>query len=262
MTIAIVGTPALTNSGAVFATSVATAATNHTAGNALVVSVHCEDLSATIDSVTDTAGNVFQPVAPTRKNQSQLMFQRQFYCLRITGNAANVVTATFSGSVDVRSIEVIELSFVGRLEFDASSFDDRATGATTSTGSISPTSQATGSSIVVAAGSSWTPSTITNTVGGFTAQAKGDNSLQLFTKIASAQVGFPATFTYAASETLFQWLTLREIAAPVILGEPSTGPVQVGDSFRHPGVGKPDLSVARQFRRQPSQHQRGHPAVP
>ena len=232
MTIAIVGTPALGNTGVVFATSIAAPATSHTTGNALVVTAHCEDLSVTIDSVTDTAGNKYLPIFPTRENQSQLMFQRQFICLSIIGNAANVVTANFSGSVDFRGIEVIELSFTGRLEFDASSFDDRATGATSSTFSVSPTAAATGSSIVVAAGSSWNPSVITNTVGGFTAQAKGDNSLQVFTKIGSAQVGFPATFTYAACETLFQWVCIREIAAPVILVPPSTTPVQVGDSFR------------------------------
>jgi hypothetical protein len=77
--------------------TVVTAAQNHTTGNLLVVGVKWEGGGITVNSVTDTAGNTYTPLTARNNGGGDPSFQA-FYAKNITGNASNILTATFSNS--------------------------------------------------------------------------------------------------------------------------------------------------------------------
>lgn len=96
MAIAFVNSASVYNGTAT--TTTVTAAQNVTGGNALVLLVNTEAGGAlTITGVTDTAGSTWsKSVAVT--NITGAGSAECWYCVNVTGNAANQVTATWSGS--------------------------------------------------------------------------------------------------------------------------------------------------------------------
>jgi len=85
-------------------------AANHTTGNALLVVSAYEAATGTkLGSVTDTAGNSYTVVDITRFNTFQDI--QIAYCMSITGNASNVVTAhPDSGSFGYNELMVWQVS--------------------------------------------------------------------------------------------------------------------------------------------------------
>jgi len=89
------------------ATTIAAPAANHTTGNLLVVFVGFHAATATVSSIADTAGNTYTYVASAVYSSNRI---ECWYAKNITGNANNVVTATFSASVNYRTITVDQYS--------------------------------------------------------------------------------------------------------------------------------------------------------
>jgi len=88
-------------------TTIAAPAANHTTGNLLVVFVGCHSISVTVSSIADTAGNTYTKVTSIKDSYDTI---ECWYAKNITGNANNVVTATYSDSVDYRTITVDQYS--------------------------------------------------------------------------------------------------------------------------------------------------------
>jgi len=91
------------------ATTIAAPAANHTSGNLLVVFVGMNSSSVTVSSIADTAGNTYTKVTSIKDSEINDTIEC-WYAKNITGNANNVVTATFSGSVGYRTITVDQYS--------------------------------------------------------------------------------------------------------------------------------------------------------
>jgi outer membrane protein assembly factor BamB len=106
-----------------------------TAGNLNVVAIGFTDATATITSVTDTAGNVYQVAAPLTTGSG--FTQAIYYAKNINGAAAgNSVTVKFSASVpypDIRVLEYHGLDTVNPLDTSASAV---GTSAPTSSGNL------------------------------------------------------------------------------------------------------------------------------
>jgi len=90
-------------------TTIAAPAANHTTGNLLVVFVGMNSTSVTVSSIADTAGNTYTKVTSIKDSEINDTIEC-WYAKNITGNANNVVTATFSGSVGYRTITVDQYS--------------------------------------------------------------------------------------------------------------------------------------------------------
>ena len=93
-------------------TSIASAAKSTTTGNLLVAIVKSEHGSTTVSvtDITDTAGNTWTIVANAHRSAIGDPSVCLAYAKNITGNAANVVTATLSPAGDFRRIIVEEFS--------------------------------------------------------------------------------------------------------------------------------------------------------
>lgn len=107
---AIVGTPTVGNNGA-NDTTVASAAKSTTTGNLIAVFVCAQEGAGTntITGVADTAGNTYTPGTLYGSGGGGALAQ-WFYAHNITGNASNVVTATFSGNNRYKHIIQVEIS--------------------------------------------------------------------------------------------------------------------------------------------------------
>ena len=99
-------------------TTIATAAFNLVAGRLVVVAAKSEGAAGTIDSVSDTAGNTYVPLTGVSYAAGGDGRTRLFYCLSATGNAANVVTVTYSsGSSAYRYARAQSYSYDGTASF-------------------------------------------------------------------------------------------------------------------------------------------------
>jgi len=96
------------NYGTLSATTIAAPAANHTTGNLLVVFVGT-DFTYTVSSIADTAGNTYIYVTRIQSPQTGSIIEC-WYANNITGNASNVVTATYSGTTTDRTIIVDQYS--------------------------------------------------------------------------------------------------------------------------------------------------------
>mgnify|MGYP001582538628 CR=1 FL=1 len=89
-------------------TTIAIAATSHTTGNLIVAMVFSNYASSSaVSSIADTAGNTYTFI---RKRTIVGGDIEIWYAKNITGNASNVVTATFTGAVSNRGIMVHQYS--------------------------------------------------------------------------------------------------------------------------------------------------------
>jgi hypothetical protein len=125
------------------ATSVASAAQAHTAGSVLVALIQAHGTVS--GTPIDIAGNTYHKAGSTATDGAN--FVDIWYAYNIAGNAANVVTANFSGSVAYRAIVVHEFSGFGATDPYATGSQVSATG--TGTALSSGTSTFTGASAVI-----------------------------------------------------------------------------------------------------------------
>jgi hypothetical protein len=109
------------------------------AGDLNVVAIGFSDTTSTITSVTDAAGNVYQPATPLTRGSG--MSQAMYYAKNIKAAAGgtNVVKVQFSGAVpyaDIRILEYSGLDLVNPLDTSASG---AGTGSAASSGNLTTT---------------------------------------------------------------------------------------------------------------------------
>jgi galactose oxidase-like protein/Big-like domain-containing protein len=84
-----------------------------TAGNLNVVAVGWNDTTAQVNSVKDTAGNVYQlAVGPTKLNAAGGFTQSMYYAKNIVASSGNTVTVTFSQAALYPDVRILEYSGV------------------------------------------------------------------------------------------------------------------------------------------------------
>ena len=109
-------------------------------------------------SIADTAGNTYVPLTK-KKSAANNQWVQKFYCLSATGNAANVVTATWASAADFRGIDCASYSYSGTASFDNEGNGDQAAG-TTLTMTLTPTG--TGSNLLTTGIKSFNSNTFQN----------------------------------------------------------------------------------------------------
>jgi hypothetical protein len=115
-----------------FATSIAAAAANHTAGNLLVVGVEFDSgtLGGVLSNLSDTALNTYTVIPGSKVTVGTTNLQIA-YAKNIKGNPANVVTATFTAAAQFRRIIVHQYSGADTTDpFDVAAVGSNATGST------------------------------------------------------------------------------------------------------------------------------------
>src|SRR5690349_14775531 len=88
------------NSNPISGSTVATGSFSSTTGNVIVVGLTNNAGSTTVVSISDTAGNTYTAVDSLQNVTADSTF-RTYYAKNITGNASNVVTATFTNASTV-----------------------------------------------------------------------------------------------------------------------------------------------------------------
>lgn len=116
-------------------TSVASPAQSHTTGNLLVVCIQAQSGGTALSSVTDTAGNTYTKTTSSPVNNGGgVNYDYIYYAKNVTGNASNIITATWAVSYNYLAIAVYEFSGA----------DTTAPFVTDSTGSGASTNMTTG----------------------------------------------------------------------------------------------------------------------
>jgi hypothetical protein len=157
------------------------------AGNLNVVVVGWSDVTSSVVSVSDTAGNVYQLAAPVTRSSSTS--QAIYFAKNVAANASNTVTATFNtpaSYVDLRILEYSGIDTVNPLDQTAS-----AVGSSSSASSGNVTTS-TAKELLVAAGT---------TTGAFVSAGTGFTARVITTPdadIAQDQI-VSATGTYSAT---------------------------------------------------------------
>jgi hypothetical protein len=138
------------------------AAANHTAGNFLAVGIVASSSSGTVSGIIDTAGNLYSQCAGARGNDSG-RFTDIWYAANINGNANNVVSVTFAGSYNFRSVHVIQYSNVATVNpCETAATGNCAACSTVTSGSFSPAQNTNVNFAVTGANNTvttWTPGT-------------------------------------------------------------------------------------------------------
>lgn len=139
--------------------SVATGALNVTAGNLIAIFVKWEHSNATLDSVTDTAGNTYTVVAGTKVAHSNGDLKTQIaYAENISGEANNVATAHFSNAaVTYKRVAQVQYSGIAT----SSPLDDVAVGQGTGTATSTGNLTASGAGLLFAGGGEFNVTTWT-----------------------------------------------------------------------------------------------------
>lgn len=206
------------------ATTIAAAAANHTGGNHLVLWIAHGDGTITVSSVADTAGNAYALVPSSRRQVGGFGSAEQWSATNITGNASNVVTATFSATTSFRRIVVHQFSATvgGSMTNDTAS-SGTGTGTAMSSTSFTP---ANNNELIIAGYS--TASGTTFTAGAnFTLQTSPNTDSRTERWIQTTATATTGAMTETANQ---QWLGCQ--AAYI---EPSTA--GTGESFRYRAQG-------------------------
>jgi hypothetical protein len=127
-----------------------------------VVIIGWNDVTSSVSSVTDSAGNVYQVAAPVARGGG--VSQTIYYAKGIAASLSNTVTVVFNASaafVDIRVLEYSGVETVAPLDKSASAV---GTATTASTGSVTTTAA---KELIVGAGT---------TTGGFTSAGTGFTS--------------------------------------------------------------------------------------
>jgi hypothetical protein len=107
------------------------------AGDTNVVVVGWNDTTASISTVTDSAGNTYQVAVPLAR--ANTMSQAIYYATNIVASAANTVTVTFSPSAAFPDIRILEYKNLNRTApFDVGATSS-GTAATATSGNITTT---------------------------------------------------------------------------------------------------------------------------
>jgi macrolide-specific efflux system membrane fusion protein len=200
--------------------SVATSAGSHTATNTVIAVVSWEG-SGTLTSVTDTAGNTY--TKKTERRQTAADAVQVAYAFNITGNAANVVTANFSGTIDFSSIRALQYSGLTTTDpFDVEAGGNGSSTAATS-GSVS-TNQADelliNAAVNFGGGVTWSPTSPWVTEVTETSNCATDERIVSATASYSAAQTPSSTTDWAIAFAAFK----AAVAAGVVSPRPQTRP--------------------------------------
>lgn len=191
-------------------TSIAAAAANHLAGHLLVAHVIGGSDTNFVNGLSDTAGNQWLQCANARASSVATGHIDTWYAKNITGNAANVVTASYPVANTFRRIIVHQYSRMDLLD----PFDIAAIGSGTGTAALSAAFTTRRKNQVISAGMvgnadiTWTPGTgytLRSSVAGF------DHGSEDKT-VADIQTGVTANATASVSvDWLISVATFKEI---------------------------------------------------
>lgn len=137
--------------------TIATGATSHTTGNLLVCCVRHESTATTI-TVSDTAGNTWTPLTKVTHASVDMHLQLH-YVLNCTGNASNVVTATFGANKTYRGIQVMQFSWLTAYDEQNSGTSNAATSVTGGTVNIDSAGVVVNGIAIYGGLSAWSAST-------------------------------------------------------------------------------------------------------
>lgn len=176
--------------------TVATPAISHTTGNLLVVAVRWDSTTVTVTGVADTAGNTYTSrTVKTFNGTDSVQF---WYAKNITGNASNVVTATFSSSAPSASgITVDQFSGCDT----TSPYDTEASGSGSGTGLVTGAfTTTTADEVIVVAGDQGSTSGTYTAGAGYTiaGQTIGVALSTEYQIVSSIQTGVTAGITSSA----------------------------------------------------------------
>jgi hypothetical protein len=178
-----------------------------TTGDLNVVAVGWNDTTASISSVTDSAGNSYQVAVPT--GQGSALRQAIYYAKNITGSATNTVTVTFSQAATYPDIRIMEYANVDK----TNPFDGGSTGsgsaATANSGTVTTTAA---SELLVGAG--MTHGVFTGAGAGYTTRmiTNPDGDI-VEDRVVTSTGNYTATAPESGS-WLMQLATFRAGAAP------------------------------------------------
>ena len=120
------------------ASTIATAATSHTAGNLIVCGVTWSGSSVTVSSVANTAGDTWAQAASTLNTSHASQRTDIWYAMNSAGNASDVTTATFSANATNRRIICNQYSGIATTSaFDVGSTGYTAAGTSVTSGNMS-----------------------------------------------------------------------------------------------------------------------------
>ena len=188
------------DTGGVGGTQVSAPATSHTTGNLLYVTVMMDTYcGGRTVSVSDTASNSYTQIGTVL--DSGFTCQAQFYAKNITGNANNVVAATWSLESAHLAISVLQFSGVD----SASPLDASATGTATSATLVTSGtfSTATANQVLVAGGASYDYSRTWTADTGYTIPSGASTEYAVSTAqyqiVSSTQNNVTADLTVSSS---------------------------------------------------------------
>jgi hypothetical protein len=192
-----------------------------TAGNAIIVALCIECASTTtLSTVTDTAGNTYTKLART----NLFSFEDVIFCyaLNCTGNASNVVTATFNEALGYGECFTAQYSGVATVSAqDGTVQSNSGNSATASTGSIST---ANADDVLVAAIKTFSGNDFSAWTNSFTEYTTdGDSDTSGFAERIVSSTG---TYSTAATlSTASQWVgsLIALKAASAAAASPSLG---------------------------------------
>jgi hypothetical protein len=182
------------------ATTIAASATSHTAGNLLAVIVgnsKSGTSGVTVSSISDTAGNTYTFIDKRTEYNSSSGYTGDieiWYAKNISGNANNVVTATFSASTEYREISVLQYSGADT----SAPYDVSNTGTGTSTSQSTAASTTTYADEVIVAGY-YEAATGTFTAGTNFALRYDGTYLGTEGRVVSSTGSYGSAITYSTS---------------------------------------------------------------
>jgi chitodextrinase len=192
--------------------SVSLAYTNaQTAGNTNVVVVGWGDTAQTIQSVTDTKGNVYAPAAGPTINASGGLTQTIYYATNIAAAPAggNTVTVTFSGAAAFPDVRVLEYSGV-----DTVTPIDVVSTSTGSGGTSSTTAVATTNAVDLLFGANVVATSTTGAGSGFTNRLISTDGNIVEDRLVTATGSYSATATLNSGQWLMQMVAFRAAGSP------------------------------------------------
>ena len=175
------------------------------AGNMNVVVVGWNDVTSTISSVSDTAGNVYQLAAPITRSAGTS--QAIYFAKNIAARAGNIVTATFNTAaayVDLRVLEYSGIDTVNPLDKTASA---AGTSSTASSGSVTTT---TAKELVFGAGT--TTGAFAGAGTGFTTRVITSPDLDIAEDMTVTAVGTYSATANQSGAWVMQIVTFRGAA--------------------------------------------------
>jgi hypothetical protein len=184
-----------------------------TAGDANLLAIGWDDTVASISTVTDSAGNVYQAAVPTYRGNG--MSQALYYAADIKGGT-NAVTVTFNQAAAYVDFRVTEYSGMAQTNLFEAGNSGNGTGTSTSSGNVTTTNNN-----VLLFGAGYTTTKFTAAGTGFTARVFTSPDEDIVEDMVAST---PGSYAATAPETSGTWImqvaAFNPAATPVNLVAP------------------------------------------